>query len=32
MELKDREVFHWIDDDKTEIKAHIEFVAPPKKP
>jgi hypothetical protein len=30
MELKDREVFHWIDDGKTEISAHIEILAPPK--
>jgi hypothetical protein len=31
LELRDREVFHWTDDGKTEIKAHIEFVAPPEK-
>lgn len=32
MELKNRGVFRWIDDGKTEIKATIEIIAPPEKP
>jgi hypothetical protein len=32
IKLKHRDVFHWIDVGKTEVKATIEIVAPPSKP
>lgn len=32
IELKNRGVFHWIDDGQTEIKATIEIIPPPEKP
>jgi len=32
IELKNRGIFHWIDDRKTEIKATIEIIAPPFAP